>query len=162
MDIAIRLGELHLAQLQLDDALNNFEEGWNLARELNDSLVEARAATMSGHVYAQFDEFKSALDAWMTAKRIYHSKDLVWSEAKVISRMAYLQLSEGDIFSARHGNEALHLYESASSTIDTADTLLFLGSLEQKEKRYSDALRLYNRVLALSATDNALIPTRAG
>lgn len=69
-------GVIYLNRGENDKALDSFIRGVNISQEVNDSLTLARNFVAQGYVYHNYYDFKSYIDRYTKAARIYKGLDL--------------------------------------------------------------------------------------
>ena len=131
-------GSIYQNQGDLDNALNSFTKGIDIAPEGMDSLCLARALVAQGYLYNEFYDFKSYTDCHLRAAKIYKRLSLNWHEFDCLLNALNGTIASGDNV---RGDSILALCENYSG-IDSIQEITFSGYRLSYALKFRDIPRI--------------------
>ena len=132
-------------------ALKYTEEVLELNRKTGEKDEEASTLNQQGDIYIQQGDYQLALDHYNEALQIELSiTKNPKAAARTLGNIALLYNSLGDSnLSIRTYNQALDIYRKLDNKAQQARTLLYMGGVYQKSKKFNEALTSYSEALKL-------------
>ena len=131
-------GRIYQNQGDLDNALNSFTKGIDIAPESNDSLCIARTLVGQGYLYDEFYDFGSYTDCFLRAAKIYNRLSLSWHEFDCLLNALNGTIASGDNV---RGDSILALCENYSDT-DSIQEITFSGYRLSYALKFGDIHRI--------------------
>lgn len=151
----IRLGKVALSpQRHYKEAVGYFQKALAVAKNSNNSLIEADASNLSGITYRRLGQYDLALSAYQNAFRIANTLQNKKLMAKYLSNIGvlYRQISSYNK-SLKSYLKALKLLESLGSKRLIARTLNNIGNVYYNLKDYKEAINYYLQALKLQQVE---------
>ncbi|MCP4215345.1 MAG: CHAT domain-containing protein [bacterium] len=163
-DCLLRLGEVHRALSENEEARRNYNEALAIYRGKKDGLGVANCLQSLGDVHRVLDENKEAQSRYFEALAIYRGIKDRLGAANCLHRLGNVHrtLDENEEARSRY-SEALDIYKKIKAKMGVADCLRSLGEVHRKldeneeaRSHYSEALAIYRAIKDTQAMANCL------
>jgi len=157
---AALLGNIGLAlelQGELDQALEHYQQSWQINQESDDMIAQALDLGHFGSLYQRKGQLEVALNYHTQALTLCQQTNFRQGEAVALGNIGLIYYQQQDYDNAlRFYQEALTIDEAIKYSLGQARQLIRIGLVYLKQQEPETALQFFNQSLALYETAGSL------
>lgn len=153
--MVINKGDLFMETSKYENALSNYELGYQSAQKNNFDLLRAHAGFRIGYFFEISGNYPKAIELYEESIKLYSQYNAVLEISRINARIAWALIYSGNIqLAEQFANRSLAQMKQVSDNVGIAFVWNMLGYIYSQQKDYNKALQYYDSSLRVRKTQD--------